>query len=104
MAWLYLVSAGLLEIGWAMGLKFSHGFTRITPTIVTFVLMGGSFFLLARAMKSLPLGTAYAVWTGIGTVGTAALGMMVFGEAVSLSRIMFIACIVIGIVGLKLVN
>ena len=104
MAWLCLVIAGLLEIGWAVGLKFSHGFSRLGPTILTFFFLGSSFFLLARAMKTLPLGTAYAVWTGIGTVGAAVLGIVIFGEAASLYRICFIFLILIGIIGLKLVN
>lgn len=104
MAWTYLIIAGIFEVGWAVGLKFSHGFTRIVPTTLTFALLAGSFLLLVRAMKTLPLGTAYAVWTGIGTVGASVLGMLVFGESISIARSIFIALIVTGIVGLKSVS
>jgi quaternary ammonium compound-resistance protein SugE len=101
-AWIALFIAGLLEIGWAAGLKQSAGFTRLIPSIFTAVAMVGSVALLAFAMRSLPLGTAYAVWTGIGTVGAAILGMLIFGEAVTVARILCIALIVAGIAGLKL--
>lgn len=87
MAWIILVIAGLLEVIWAIGLKYSHGFTRLTPSIVTLVAMAASVFLLAYAMKTLPAGTAYAVWTGIGAVGTAILGIMLLGESASLARV-----------------
>ena len=102
MAWAYLFVAGLLEIGWAIGLKYSHGFTRIFPSIITIALFGLSFFLLAHPMKTLPLGTAYAVWTGIGSVGAALLGIILFAEPVSALRISCIALIILGIIGLKI--
>jgi quaternary ammonium compound-resistance protein SugE len=104
MAWLHLFLAGLLEVAWAFGLKQSHGFTRLAPTLFTLVTMAGSFTLLALAMRSLPLGTAYAIWTGIGTVGTAILGMILFDEQATAVRLACIALIVAGIVGLKLVT
>jgi quaternary ammonium compound-resistance protein SugE len=104
MAWLVLLVAGLLEIGWAVGLKYTDGFTRPVPSLCTAAVMALSLFLLGIAVRTLPLGTAYAVWTGIGTVGTALLGMALFGESVDLPRLLFIAMIVAGIVGLKLVT
>lgn len=104
MAWVYLLVAGLLEVAWAVGLKYSHGLTRLWPTVATFALMGMSFFLLSTAMKQLPLGTAYAVWTGIGAVGTAVLGMALFGEPATAARLLCIALIVAGIAGLNLVK
>ena len=102
MAWAYLFVAGLLEIGWAIGLKYSHGFTRIFPSIITIALFGLSYFRLAHSMKTLPLGTAYAVWTGIGSVGAALLGIILFAEPVSALRISCIALIILGIIGLKI--
>lgn len=101
MAWIWLVVAGVLEVVWAVTLKHSNGLTRFWPTVATFAGMGASFFLLALAMKRLPLGTAYAVWTGIGAVGAAILGILLFGEPASPARIACIALIVAGIVGLK---
>ena len=101
-AWLVLVAAGLLEIVWAIGLKYAEGFTRFTPSLVTLVAAAGSFWLLALAIKVLPVGTAYAAWTGIGAVGTAVLGMVLFGEPATAARLACIAVIVAGIVGLKL--
>lgn len=101
MAWIWLVAAGLLEVVWAVALKYSNGLTRFWPAVATFACMGASFFLLALAMKRLPLGTAYVVWTGIGAVGTAILGMALFGEPASPGRIACIGLIVAGIVGLK---
>ncbi len=101
-AWLVLVAAGLLEIVWAIGLKYADGFTRLTPSLVTLVAAAGSFWLLALAIKVLPVGTAYAAWTGIGAVGTAVLGMVLFGEPATAARLACIAVIVAGIVGLKL--
>jgi quaternary ammonium compound-resistance protein SugE len=101
-SWIALFFAGLLEIAWAAGLKQSAGFSRLLPSIFTIVTMIGSFGLLAFAMRALPLGTAYAVWTGIGTVGAAIIGMMFLGEAVTVARILCIALIVTGIAGLKL--
>lgn len=102
MAWLVLVIAGLLEVVWAIGLKYTHGFTRLTPSIITVTAMIISFALLAWAMKTLPAGTAYAVWTGIGAVGAAIAGMILLGESASLARILSLALIVAGIIGLKL--
>ena len=104
MTWLILVAAGLLEVVWAVGLKYTDGFTRIVPSAITLAAMGGSVFLLALAMRSLPLGTAYAVWTGIGTVGTAIAGMLMLGEPAGALRIGSIGLIVAGIIGLKLVT
>lgn len=102
MAWLILFLAGLAEVGWAVGLKYTHGFTRLWPTLGTIASMIISLWLLGLALKSLPLGTAYAVWTGIGAVGAALLGMMLFSESASLVRLGCIGLIVLGIVGLKL--
>jgi quaternary ammonium compound-resistance protein SugE len=104
MAWLFLLAAGLLEVGWAMGLKYTAGFTRLVPTVWTLTSMLGSIVLLGLSLKALPLGTAYAIWTGIGTIGTVALGIALLGESASLLRLGCIALIVIGIVGLKLVS
>lgn len=101
LAWFYLLLAGLAEIGWAVGLKYTEGFTRPLPTVLTVVGMIVSFYLLALAMRSIPLGTAYAAWTGIGAVGTVILGMILFGESRDLARIGCIALIVGGVVGLK---
>lgn len=101
MAWIVLFVAGLFEVAWAVGLKYTHGFTRLLPSLLTLALMGVSFLLLSWAMRSLPLGTAYAVWTGIGTVGTAAVGILLLGEPATLWRLACIALIVGGIVGLK---
>jgi quaternary ammonium compound-resistance protein SugE len=103
MAWIYLALAGLSEIGWAVGLKYTHGFTRLVPSLLTVLSMAVSLGLLGLALKSLPLGTAYAVWTGIGTVGTAVLGIALFGEPATAARLVCIGLIVSGIVGLKLV-
>ena len=103
-AWLYLTLAGLLEIVWAVGLKYTEGFTRIGPSVVTAVAMAGSVWLLALALKTIPVGTGYAVWTGIGAVGTAVLGIILFAEPASAARLACIALIVAGIFGLKLVS
>jgi quaternary ammonium compound-resistance protein SugE len=103
MAWAFLFAAGLFEIGWAIGLKYTDGFTRLLPSAWTVLSMFVSLGLLGLALKALPLGTAYAVWTGIGTVGTALLGIWLFGEPASAARLAFIGAIVVGIVGLKLV-
>jgi quaternary ammonium compound-resistance protein SugE len=102
MAWVILFVAGLLEIGWAVGLKYTDGFTRLWPTVATAVALVISMTLLGLAVRTLPLGTAYAVWTGIGTVGTAAFGMLLLGEPVALLRVLFIGLIVTGIIGLKI--
>ncbi|HEX2112782.1 MAG TPA: quaternary ammonium compound efflux SMR transporter SugE [Alphaproteobacteria bacterium] len=104
MAWIVLFVAGLFEVGWAIGLKFTEGFTRLWPTLGTVASMIVSLFLLGLALKSLPVGTAYAVWTGIGTIGTALLGIVLFGESAAAARLLSIGLIVIGIVGLKLVT
>ncbi len=101
MHWFYLVVAGLLEIVWAVGLKYSYGFTRPIPTVVTIVAMIASFILLAIALKAIPVGTGYAVWTGIGTVGTAIAGIVLLGESRDVVRLACIALIVCGILGLK---
>ncbi len=101
MAWVILLAAGLLEIGWAVGLKFTDGFTRLWPTVGTVAAMIASMVLLGIAVRTLPLGTAYAVWTGIGTAGTAILGMILFNEPVTLPRVVCLAMIVAGIIGLK---
>ena len=102
MAWVVLFIAGLLEIAWAVGLKYTEGFTRLWPSIATGVAVVGSMGLLAVAVRTLPLGTAYAIWTGIGTVGTAVLGIALFGEPATVIRLVCITFIVAGIVGLKL--
>lgn len=102
MAWIYLLVAGLLEVAWAIGLKQTDGWTRLVPSIVTAVLMIASFYFLSLAIKALPIGTAYAVWTGIGTVGTAILGIVIFGESRDLPKLLCILLIVSGIAGLKL--
>ncbi|MET4701167.1 quaternary ammonium compound-resistance protein SugE [Constrictibacter sp. MBR-5] len=104
MAWILLFVAGLLEIGWAMGLKCTDGFTRLVPTLATLTAMVVSIGLLGLALKSLPVGTAYAVWTGIGTVGTAILGIVLYGEPADALRLACIALIVAGIAGLKLLT
>lgn len=103
MAWLYLVLAGLFEIGWAIGLKYTAGFSKPLPTLLTMASMIVSLGLLGLALKTLPVGTAYAVWTGIGTVGTALLGIWLLGEPAAVIRIACIGLIVCGIIGLKLV-
>jgi quaternary ammonium compound-resistance protein SugE len=104
MAWLWLVAAGVLEIGWAIGLKHTDGFTRLWPSVGTVACMVASLSLLGLALKDLPVGTAYAVWTGIGTIGTATLGMLLLGEPATALRILCIGLIAAGIVGLKLVG
>lgn len=101
MAWFWLIIAGLFEVGWAIGLKYTAGFTRLGPSVITVALMVGSFALLSQALRVLPIGTAYAVWTGIGAVGTAIFGMAVLGESREVARILCILLIVAGIVGLK---
>jgi quaternary ammonium compound-resistance protein SugE len=102
MAWIALFVAGLLEVGWAVGLKHTEGFSRLTPSLLTIAAMAGSLGLLGVALRTLPLGTAYAVWTGIGTVGTVVLGIALYGEATDALRLACIGLIVVGIVGLKL--
>lgn len=104
MAWLYLLVAGLLEVVWATAMKYSEGFTRLGPSVVTLVAMIASFALLAAAMKTLPLGTAYGVWTGIGAIGSVLVGILLLGESAAPARLLFLALIVIGIVGLQFVS
>jgi quaternary ammonium compound-resistance protein SugE len=104
MAWVYLFVAGLLEVGWAVGLKYTEGFTRLVPSALTVLSMIASLGALGLALKELPLGTAYAIWTGIGTVGTAILGIILLGEAATALRLACIGLIVAGIVGLKLAH
>ena len=104
MVWILLVLAGLFEIVWAVGLKYTEGFTRLWPTVGTVAAMIVSFGLLAHVLKTLPIGTAYAIWTGIGAVGTALVGIIVLGESASAARLACIGMIAAGIVGLKLVS
>jgi quaternary ammonium compound-resistance protein SugE len=103
-AWAILLLAGLFEVGWAVGLKYTEGFTRLWPTVFTLAAMATSLGLLGLALRHLPLGTAYAVWTGVGTLGTVILGIWLFGESADLLRLLCIALIIAGIVGLKLVT
>jgi quaternary ammonium compound-resistance protein SugE len=100
-AWVYLAIAGLFEVGWAIGLKYTDGFTRLWPSVATIIAMIASFSLLGEALKAIPLGTGYAVWTGIGAAGTAVLGMLFLGESRELLRILCLLLIVAGVVGLK---
>ncbi|MDM8358713.1 quaternary ammonium compound efflux SMR transporter SugE [Pandoraea communis] len=102
MAWILLVFAGLLEVAWAVGLKYTQGFSRLAPSVFTIAAMVGSVWLLALAVRSLPLGTAYAIWTGIGAVGAFVLGIVLFGESASAARIASVTLILAGLVGLKL--
>jgi len=104
MAWVYLTVAGLFEIGWAIGLKYSHGFSRPVPSLLTVAAMVMSLWLLSIAMKSIPVGTAYAVWTGIGAIGVAVLGMVLFGESREIVRLVCLFLIIAGILGLKLAS
>lgn len=104
MAWLILLLAGLFEVAWAVGLKYTDGFTRLVPTLWTAASMVASLGLLGLALKSLPLGTAYAVWTGIGAIGTVLFGILLLGDSASIARLACIGLILAGIVGLKLVT
>lgn len=104
MAWTLLIVAGLFEVAWAIGLKYSAGFTKLWPSLGTLAAMVISVYLLALALKSIPVGTGYAVWTGVGAVGTAILGIILFGEAADLARLACIGLIIGGIAGLKLVG
>jgi quaternary ammonium compound-resistance protein SugE len=101
MAWIMLGIAGLLEVGWSIGLKYTHGFTRLVPSVLTGLGIAGSMALLSMAAKTLPIGTAYGVWVGIGAVGSAILGIVLLGEAVTVARIFFLCLMVVAIVGLK---
>ena len=102
MPWVWLIIAGILEVAWVIGLKYADGFTRFWPSVATVLLMLASFWCLAQAVRGLPLGTSYAIWTGIGAVGTAILGMILFKELATAARVACMALIVGGIVGLKL--
>lgn len=104
MAWFYVLIAGLFEIVWAIGLKYTEGFTRLTPSAITIAGMIISFVFLAQATKVLPIGTVYAIWTGIGIIGTTILGMVLFNEPFTAVRVLFIILILIGVCGLKLVS
>src|SRR5690606_24304601 len=104
MAWFYLVIAGLLEIGWAIGLKYTVGFTRLWPSVWTVLCMIISFAFLSVALKSIPVGTGYAIWTGIGAAGTAIAGIILFGESKDLPRLLCLVLIIAGVIGLKLVT
>jgi quaternary ammonium compound-resistance protein SugE len=104
MAWILLLIAGLLEVGWAIGLKYTEGFTRLWPSVFTIAAMAGSMVLLGLAMKSLPVGTSYAIWVGVGAIGTALLGIVLFAEPATAGRLISLALILAGIVGLKLAS
>ncbi|SDN39255.1 quaternary ammonium compound-resistance protein SugE [Psychrobacillus sp. OK028] len=104
MAWILLIIAGLTEIVWAIGLKEAHGFTELVPSIITIVFLIVSFFLFAQAMKTIPIGTAYAIFTGIGAAGTAIVGIFWFEESVSVGKVFFLLVLLFGIIGLKLVD
>lgn len=104
MAWVYLFIAGLFEVGFTTFLKLSAGFTRVWPTVTFFVLAGFSFISLSLSLKSIPLGTAYAVWTGIGAFGTALMGIAFFGESTDFWRIFFLICLILSIIGLKVIH
>ena len=104
MAWIYLFIAGLLEVGWAIGLKYTEGFSRLWPSVGTIACMIVSFVFLGQALKTIPIGTGYAVWTGIGTIGTALLGIALFNEPRDAPRILCIAMIFVGIGGLKILS
>jgi len=103
-AWIFLLTAGILEIVWAVGIKYTEGFTRIVPTVITGIAMVFSIYFLSQAIKVLPLGTAYAIWTGIGAAGTFILGMVLFDEPRDIARIICVLFIIIGIVGLKFLH
>ena len=104
MKWVYLLIAGVFEVGWAIGLKYSQGFTKTMPSILTLIGMIASFYFLSLSIKTLPIGTAYAIWTGIGTIGTVLLGIILFKEPINIMRIVCIVFIISGIIGLKLVS
>ena len=104
MAWIYLAVAGLFEVAWALGLKYTEGWTRLWPSVGTLAAMAISFWCLSQALRTIPIGTGYAIWTGIGAVGVAAFGILVFGESASPARLACIAMIVGGVVGLKLAS
>lgn len=101
MAWIHLVIAGIFEVVWAIGLKYTNGFTRLYPSIITIAGMALSFYFLSSALKTLPIGSAYVIWTGIGAIGSIILGIILFNEPTNISRIVFLTIIIIGIIGLK---
>ena len=104
MAWIYLFLAGLFETGWAIGLKYTEGFSRLVPSLLTVAAMGVSFWLLSAALRTLPVGSAYAVWTGIGAVGTVILGILLFKEPVTVASMLSILLILAGVAGLRLTS
>lgn len=104
MPWIYLILAGILECGWAIGLKYTDGFTRVVPTVLTVACMVASVALLGLAVRDLPIGTAYAIWTGIGTMGAVILGVALFGDPATLARLGCVALILAGIIGLKITS
>jgi quaternary ammonium compound-resistance protein SugE len=104
MEWIHLVIAGFLEVGWAMGLKYSQGFTKLFPSILTIVGMIVSFYFLSLSLRNLPIGNAYAIWTGIGTIGTVVVGVVLFREPINIMRVICILLIAIGVTGLKLIS
>jgi len=104
MNWFFLTIAGVFEVVWAVGLKYADGFTKLVPSVITIAAMLASFGFLAQALKTIPIGSAYAIWTGIGAVGVAVIGIFLFGEAADIKRIVCIGLIVIGVVGLKLLS
>jgi len=104
MAWIYLLVAGLFEVVWAIGLKYTEGWTRLWPSVGTLAAMVVSFWCLSQSLKSIPIGTGYAIWTGIGAVGAAALGILLFGDSASWPRLLCIGLIVSGVIGLKMVS
>jgi len=101
LGWVYLIIAGCLEIAWAIGLKYTDGFSRLWPSVFTVLAMAASFYCLSQALKTIPVGTGYAVWTGIGAAGTALLGIVLFSESTALLRVASLALIILGIIGLK---
>lgn len=104
MSWAFLVVAGIFEMVWAVGLKFSHGFSQLLPSTVTIFGLVASFIFLALALKDLPLGTSYAVWTGIGIIGTSIAGIILFGESLTIPHLLCITCIAVGIIGLRVIG
>ncbi|WP_338751333.1 multidrug efflux SMR transporter [Bacillus sp. FJAT-52991] len=102
MAWIYIIMAGFLEIIWVIGLKYSEGFTKMIPSIITVAIIIFSFFLLSKALRSIPLGTGYAIFTGLGTIGTVIIGMLFWGEEVSPLKVFFLSLMLLGIIGIKL--
>ena len=104
MNWIYLIVAGFFEIFWAVGLKFSQGFSKILPSVLTVIGMLASFYFLSLALKKLPLSIAYAIWTGIGTIGTVLFGVIYFGETISIAKIICVGMIIFGIIGLRILN